>query len=153
MSLMLEPKIEPKDANEPDEQGLRSSPSVGAGHYDISVPSARAPIEVKEEVGEDVWEAIEDGPLAAETLPKLEQKCVSQNRCDSVVTHTEGSKKRKGGTFKCETCGCYRSTNQSLQRHMRIHTDDRPFKCPICGKLFRLNCTLQDHIPTHSNDR
>ncbi|KAH7700931.1 zinc finger protein isoform 2, partial [Aphelenchoides avenae] len=152
MSLLREPKIELEDTCDSDCNELRSTPVVGTGsHCELPASSAIEPIGAKDEIEEDVWEAIEDGPLGA-TPAESEQKCFIQNRCDSVVTLIDGTKKRKGGIFKCEMCGCFRSTNQSLQRHMRTHTDERPFKCPLCVKEFRLNCTLQDHMSTHSSD-
>ena len=44
--------------------------------------------------------------------------------------------------------------SSSLQRHMRVHTGDKPYKCSMCNKSFRTSSSLQLHKrQVHSNSR
>lgn len=88
MSVSREPKMEPEDACEPDDNELRSSPVVGPdNHFEVSVSAASATIEAKDEIEEDVWEAVDDGPLAAETQVGSERKCFILVFCSIYTAH------------------------------------------------------------------
>ncbi|XP_023240166.1 zinc finger protein 808-like [Centruroides sculpturatus] len=54
---------------------------------------------------------------------------------------------------QCPTCGKTFSTKQNLQRHMRIHTDEKPFKCNICERHFSDETNLRRHLLSHSDER
>lgn len=79
MSLLCEPKVEPEDVREPDRQELRFSSMVATSfHFELSASPANVTIKVKDDIEEDVWEAVEDKPPVAETPAGSEQKCFSQ---------------------------------------------------------------------------
>ena len=42
---------------------------------------------------------------------------------------------------------------ESLRRHTRIHTGDKPFKCAHCAKAFALKCYLKDHVRVHTGEK
>ncbi|KAI5119588.1 hypothetical protein M0805_005760 [Coniferiporia weirii] len=58
--------------------------------------------------------------------------------------------------ISCEECGreFQRNRKADLQRHMRIHTNEKPFICPYpkCGKAFRQSSALKNHSNFHQRD-
>lgn len=49
-------------------------------------------------------------------------------------------------TFQCALCQRHFFQKLSLERHLRIHRDERPYTCDICGKGFRDKSGLTRHI-------
>lgn len=57
------------------------------------------------------------------------------------------------GVFKCDICKRVLSCLGSLERHKRIHFDDKPYKCKFCSKSFRESGKAQVHERVHTGSK
>ncbi|KAM5129421.1 zinc finger protein 770 [Mantella aurantiaca] len=54
---------------------------------------------------------------------------------------------------RCCLCDKAFPSRSKLERHVMIHTGQRPFACVLCGKAFRQKAHLKIHEATHSQER
>ncbi|MET4695492.1 C2H2-type zinc finger protein [Endozoicomonas lisbonensis] len=55
--------------------------------------------------------------------------------------------------YQCPQCPKSYTTQEILNRHMRVHTGVKPHQCEVCGKKFARKDVLAKHIKCHTGER
>ncbi|KAA0706309.1 Transforming growth factor beta receptor type 3 [Triplophysa tibetana] len=86
-----------------------------------------------------------------QNLVKLEISSSSLQK--NTIFPPKRKKIREAGGHTCAQCGKCFKYKCLLQRHMRIHSEERPYTCPQCEKSFKRKSTLEKHIRIHTGVR
>ncbi|XP_056377075.1 ras-responsive element-binding protein 1 isoform X2 [Hyla sarda] len=82
--------------------------------------------------------------------PLCEKVCNSQHQ---LTMHIRQHNTDTGGTdHSCSICGKSLSSASSLDRHMLVHSGERPYKCSMCGQSFTTNGNMHRHMKIHEKD-
>ncbi len=61
-------------------------------------------------------------------------------------------KRRAKKSFTCTRCGKSYTCKTSLERHMRVHTEEKLSTSDQCGKSFTQSVSLNDHMNIHTRE-
>ncbi|XP_077209252.1 ras-responsive element-binding protein 1 isoform X2 [Paroedura picta] len=84
------------------------------------------------------------------TCPLCEKICTTQHQ---LTMHIRQHNTDTGGTdHSCSICGKSLSSASSLDRHMLVHSGERPYKCSVCDQSFTTNGNMHRHMKIHEKD-
>ncbi|XP_051241674.1 ras-responsive element-binding protein 1 isoform X2 [Dicentrarchus labrax] len=82
--------------------------------------------------------------------PLCDKNCQTQHQ---LTMHIRQHNADTGATdHSCSICGKCLSSASSLDRHMLVHSGERPYKCNICGQTFTTNGNMHRHMKIHEKD-
>lgn len=82
--------------------------------------------------------------------PLCDKNCMTQHQ---LTMHIRQHNTDSGGTdHSCSICGKALSSASSLDRHMLVHSGERPYKCSVCGQTFTTNGNMHRHMKIHEKD-
>ncbi|XP_053663308.1 zinc finger protein 2-like [Anopheles marshallii] len=67
--------------------------------------------------------------------------------------HLKRHKALRAEIYKCTTCSKVFGSKARLERHVRLHTGDRPYQCKMCNKSFAFLNQFQTHMKLHTGEK
>lgn len=100
----------------------------------------------------DINHHVSDKKQSPDFINLLYHTTESSEIATKIKTDRKSSirRKRKEGSYPCETCGRIFRQRFILTRHQLIHAKEKPFICTICQKGFSDKSTYNKHLRIHT---
>lgn len=91
--------------------------------------------------------------IAEDPVKLLELQPIISKFVADEGQNSEVDGKTKVRRFKCIFCEKKFIRSTHLNRHLRIHTGDKPYFCPICRQRFSRVDYMKAHVSSHQQDK
>ena len=91
--------------------------------------------------------------IATEPVELLELKPNIDKYVNDKQQSSEMGPEKDNKRFQCIHCGRKFARSTHLQRHLRLHTGDKPYVCPICRKRFSRSDYKSAHVLSHRREK
>lgn len=114
---------------------------------DSTLQTEEQPSEFSVAADEDIWsrplpvDETEPPELAVPVSPPKEDVLLPQNTPSASFDFDK--------KHMCSWCNMGFKYRSALERHVAVHTGQKPFGCTVCGKRFNFKTGLQSHILVH----
>ncbi|PFX11990.1 Fez family zinc finger protein 2, partial [Stylophora pistillata] len=92
---------------------------------------------------------VHSGPSLPQVVDVVGACPDQEDHTESSATHPPGGPYQDMKEYSCDICHKQFDSANSLLRHKRSHTGDRPYICKICGWGFNLSGNLNQHLAIH----
>ncbi|KAG7455535.1 hypothetical protein MATL_G00257780, partial [Megalops atlanticus] len=84
------------------------------------------------------------------TCPLCNKNFITQHQL--TVHIRQHNTESRASDHSCSICGKALSSASSLDRHMLVHSGERPYRCSACGQTFTTNGNMHRHMKIHDKD-
>ncbi|KAM4809122.1 zinc finger protein 827 [Rhinophrynus dorsalis] len=100
-------------------------------------------------------EKFRQSPLNSNSKEVTKSESASQGRTDSEALGLDTSSglaawKLNEQLFPCDICGKVFGRQQTLSRHLLLHTEERKYKCHLCPYAAKCRANLNQHLTVHA---
>ncbi|XP_016295530.1 gastrula zinc finger protein XlCGF8.2DB-like, partial [Sinocyclocheilus anshuiensis] len=84
---------------------------------------------------------------------KKEDENAVISQTEQNFTQTQAGKTGARGSFTCTQCGKSFCEKSKFNRHMTVHTGEKPYTCTQCGKGFSQKTNRNRHMRSHTGEK